>query len=294
MCFADIQQSGTLDILPGSRWRPRTRGLPSWIPDLHRTRTCEDVFLREEEEGYIRAEGLRRKHIYMAQDLFCAAPPRLCSGVQLVDKTVLRLGTSCIDRVGTSVGPSSLIIKGNVLYREHNRSHIWKNRVHEWMTLVGITEWPELAPGPGSVEDSFWRALTRDHVQLRSWPPFYRRAEQADYEGVRDLMGSLTGPTVPQPCHDSLIESKLTKTEEGRIGMVPDSGLEGDEIHTMPGSRYPFVLRPVATTQAAGGSGVGTYAIPAYTVVGDCYLHGCMDFDMSAGDMPEWRLVDLH
>ncbi|ROW13090.1 hypothetical protein VPNG_05918 [Cytospora leucostoma] len=291
VCLADIQQSQTLDILLGIRRLPPTGGLPSWVPDLH----GEDgeALPTLGKRQHMIFEGRRRKHMYISQGLFCAAPPRLCSDVQLVDNTVLRVGTSCVDRIVTC---GVLDAKEECI-----QPGVYIEDISQWIDLAGVTQWPELAPELGSVEDIFWRAITRDHVQLPSGPPFYRRATQADYREVRDLMvdvrlraaGNVVFPVFNETCYHSVFESKLIKTEEGRLGMAPRFCEEGDEVHIMPGSRVPYVLRPV-TNQRVRGSDVGTDAIPAYTVIGDCYLHGCMDFEASADDMPEWRLVDLH
>lgn len=288
-CFMDIRRSQTLDILLGIRWLDRYSDtkMPSWIPDLWSPRAVKADFLR--------------RHKYITRELFRAAPPRLCSDVLLVEKTVLRVGTSCLGRIakrgGDRPGPPP---RDTIVY--------WRPKPMDWLTIAGITEWPDAAPEAGSIEDSFWRAFIHGCVQLPSGPPYSRRAEQADYKRVVALLRSflpdkpdepstmdiLKGdPELDEMNSLSTMDSTLIVTEDGRLGMAPYSSEIGDEIHIIPGSRVPYVLRPVEN-QAAQGSGVGTDAIPAYTVIGDCYLHGCMDFNASVDDMPEWRLVDLH
>lgn len=56
---------------------------------------------------------------------------------------------------------------------------------------------------------------------------------------------------------------RMTKTEKGRLGLVPREALPGDKVVLIAGSIAPFILRPANSSR--------------YRVVGDCCIHGIMD-----------------
>jgi hypothetical protein len=56
---------------------------------------------------------------------------------------------------------------------------------------------------------------------------------------------------------------RMTKTERGCIGLVPQEAMPRDKVVLIAGSMAPFILRPT-------GSSI-------YRIVGDSYIHGIMD-----------------
>ena len=55
--------------------------------------------------------------------------------------------------------------------------------------------------------------------------------------------------------------------------MAPENSCPGDEVHVLLGSPAPFILRRSDKSFRADGQ---TEAIPAYTVIGNAYIHEIM------------------
>jgi len=64
--------------------------------------------------------------------------------------------------------------------------------------------------------------------------------------------------------------SKLFITQSKRIGLTSLSTEIGDEAWVLRGGQVPFLLR----RRNAGDS-------PDYMLVGDCFVHGCMDGELA-------------
>jgi hypothetical protein len=69
---------------------------------------------------------------------------------------------------------------------------------------------------------------------------------------------------------------RLCTTIGGRLGQVPATGAEGDEVWVIPGARVPFVVR-----LTPGGR---------HVLIGECYLGGIMDGEAVRDDT---EFVDL-
>ncbi|KAK7742132.1 hypothetical protein SLS53_004718 [Cytospora paraplurivora] len=237
-CFEDIRQSKTLDILLGFRRRysmarsfhwPPPQMPPSWVPDMHATGRVDPMRMAQIQ----RNRYLRRRY-------FCAAPPELQYDVQLTSKTLLRVRSRLVSpilEVGDQVSMSSTEIRP------------W-SAICQWMNMVGITDWPDLAPERGSLKDSFWRALIHDGADLPLMlTDGYGQAKEDNYERMRDFLrdvlhngSKISDWDLPKnfwlmtTCTNNLTESALAVTAEGRLAIVPASSNIGDEIHVLPGT----------------------------------------------------------
>jgi hypothetical protein len=73
--------------------------------------------------------------------------------------------------------------------------------------------------------------------------------------------------------------AKLIITTNGWLGMVPRDTQIGDEIYVLAGGRMPFVLRPSQEKFSPSGSSNSQRSCDA--LVGECYLDGSMDGELS-------------
>ena len=64
---------------------------------------------------------------------------------------------------------------------------------------------------------------------------------------------------------------KFSVTEGAQIGWVPVEAQQGDVIFVFAGARLPFVLRRTADGEA-------------HTIIGHCFVHGCMFGEVIADD----------
>ena len=125
--------------------------------------------------------------------------------------------------------------------------------------------------GGGTWQDAFWRTLIGDLITSDAQPQ--RKAEPADHESFI----AFCNPDSPDPessdLYDSLrsflINQSLVITQQGYMGIGPWNSEVGDELWVLFGGRVPFVLRPYTTCDL-------NESLKSYTLVGDCYVHGCM------------------
>lgn len=64
---------------------------------------------------------------------------------------------------------------------------------------------------------------------------------------------------------------RLFVSNKGYIGLCPAAAMPGDIIAVLYGCKMPFVLRPVPDRKSTAG------LCSAYTLVGECYVHGLMN-----------------
>lgn len=72
----------------------------------------------------------------------------------------------------------------------------------------------------------------------------------------------------------------------GRIGLGPISMKRSDKIYVLPGGKLPFILRELP----GHNEGRGRLTDSAFSLVGECYFHGCMDGEMglpNEGGIPD-------
>ncbi|KAH8732591.1 hypothetical protein GQ44DRAFT_697855 [Phaeosphaeriaceae sp. PMI808] len=67
---------------------------------------------------------------------------------------------------------------------------------------------------------------------------------------------------------------KLFMTTKGYMGLAPEGCEVGDKVTILLGGTTPFMLRPLMSKFSFGQH---------YALVGDCYVHGCMDGEMIKG-----------
>ena len=74
-------------------------------------------------------------------------------------------------------------------------------------------------------------------------------------------------------------------TNKGYMGLVPPATKEGDILCIILGADMPFLLRSAEKDKHEADCGVKsneeeTENLPAYRLVGECYIHGIMDDEM--------------
>ncbi|CAG9981223.1 unnamed protein product [Clonostachys byssicola] len=135
-------------------------------------------------------------------------------------------------------------------------------------------------------EKGIQRLEIQDKTHLVSW--LWRvvwRGDPAKQIHHPSHTPSLVDEDLPDPLvaesYSATMRLSITKrvfffTKDGRIGMGPISMRESDEIYVLPGGKMPFVLRRIPHQKDDGRR-----ATPlAFSLVGECYLHGCMDGQM--------------
>jgi hypothetical protein len=149
-------------------------------------------------------------------------------------------------------------------------------------------------------ENGLERLGIQDNAHLATW--LWRVVWKADpaqqtyhfqkmYHRLKDILlqipfldTEISDPRVAES-YSAAMRLSITKraffiTNNGRIGLGPVSMQESDEIYVLPGGKMPFVLRRIPHQNAA------------FSLVGECYLHGCMDGQMglpSEGGIPDHR-----
>lgn len=136
----------------------------------------------------------------------------------------------------------------------------------------------------GTKLNAFWRSLLKDviiEVGVNE-PLEARRCHDDDFERLAPWWTWLPSMELGKGTCDRNMEHyvpfqqcavatgddrRLLVTEEGYIGNGPAGTQPGDVIYVLAGGPEPYLLRPVADSSPK----------PAFTVVGDCYLHGVMD-----------------
>ncbi|KAI1415164.1 HET-domain-containing protein [Hypoxylon sp. FL1857] len=290
--FRCIKQSKNLKPLMGIRRLSDNEGLPSWVPDLRLG-------------GFKRTSAMKYQGFKtIIRNLFKASKLP-CSKVNLVSNSVLRTESLRVTTIKVVGEPILLMGDGNELSARHSA-------IRQWMTMCDIQDWPADPPPETSVESQFWRALLNDCVFLGSKPRSKYRATQDDYYTMKDylLPISRSDLTVDLPYGFNhwngiaLVESAMFLTESGMVGIGPAKCREGDEIHVLPGSSVPFILRPNASARlyedcstdgAEGEMSIATSppSIPSYSVIGDGFLHGIMDGEAEQNNLGYYRTVDL-
>ncbi|XXG99945.1 rRNA biogenesis protein rrp36 [Hypoxylon texense] len=282
--FRCIQQTRDLQALGGYRWLPDT-GLPSWIPDMK-------VSILD------RVEAMRvQTNKLIPHGLFDTSTLPL-GEVNLIDGSVLRTQSFEFDTIkatGDRIPPEDI--------RDWD---IRSSTIRQWMAVVGIQDFPPgYPPAEASMESQFWRALIHDCIHLRSSePPYFRRATQEDYYTMRPYLSSIQkgGQIARLPLniwemHSTvLVESAIFLTKSGRVGIGPANCQVGDRVHVIPGSRVPYILRPIAAPLLAVGrsSDEDGNLLSRYAVIGDAFLHGIMDGEVIRKSKSEdIRTIDL-
>ena len=164
---------------------------------------------------------------------------------------------------------------------------------------VTITRWHQVASscqpsngmyiGGGTWQDAFWRTLIGDLITSDGQPR--RKANLADYPSFTAFCDSSNIEPKSSEVYDSLrsflVNQSFIVTQRGYMGIGPRDLEVGDEVWLLFGSRVPFVLRRAAACQTNNSTLI-------YTLVGDCYVHGCMEGEAMAGFEKEKETVLLY
>lgn len=277
--FKCISEQGGLEFLQGERFFRDKEDMPSWIPDAHFTTAPSQWGIVEQRRlrissGFSASANFRQD---TSQLLLTADGTLLCQALK-VDK-IVKVGPICEALEHFTESPD--------VFRK-------------WMEMIeiGVGDWPEQPPPEGSLGDIFWRTILNDSIELDTpESPFYRRTNNADYVGLRNLWQIFLSPfgqvfastlTFSLESHDNLMSKapwmiyhllvclekrRMVITERGWIGLAPWDTSPGDEFHILLGSPILFILRPLKTPSKMGDQ---TKTLPSYTVIGNGYLHNVM------------------
>lgn len=156
--------------------------------------------------------------------------------------------------------------------------------------FVGITELPHHVPTRGSIEDRFWRTMTNDLTLEYNRRKTARRLQKSDYGSFYSWWTAIQAHQVDNISRFDMIVKlrvllwqRIFITRDGRMGTGYPQIQPGDEVCVLIGGNMPFVIHPHQapdTNQHCPSSA----RVPAYTVIGECYLHGIMDGEALEGD----------
>lgn len=159
--------------------------------------------------------------------------------------------------------------------------------------LVNLARWlprTNAAPSNPSQPHAFWRTVILDckaqKMDTKRRPS--ERASEDDYNAIREeaaahdiekLDRRSASAEILKYAANIMTHARFTITSSGFMGMVPLDTEVGDEIYILEGGRMPFVLRRSEEIFSVQGSSEA--GKPCYTLVGECYLDGFMDGELS-------------
>lgn len=288
-----IQDDGDLDILSAVE-DPSARGLaglPSWVPDFS-TPMARSPLAKRATDG-------RDGCVYSASGRAGASPR--WSGRQL------ELAGFAVDEIAVL---SSREEAADCEIRSDSKPR-------EWAALVGPPAAPYPSPGCGTAGEALWRTLIgdRDAQGRCPAPPGYA----GHYEAFRELVGLnaeldrrvargreeraardelLAERGIPPAdlprllaekgvfmglMAEAALERRLFVTKKGYLGVGPLSARAGDAVYVLSGGHVPFVLRKAPQTGEDH----------AWTLIGDCYVHGVMQGEALGREGFAWTDVRL-
>jgi hypothetical protein len=134
--------------------------------------------------------------------------------------------------------------------------------------------------------NTLWRILLLGSVVGPGLP---RRATESDFNSLHTELASFESDSQSiDPRRVSLLmknvlyrlhRARLIITTNGWLGMVPRDTQIGDEIYVLASGRMPFLLR--ASQERFSLSGASNAQRSCHTLVGECYLDGSMDGELS-------------
>jgi hypothetical protein len=153
--------------------------------------------------------------------------------------------------------------------------------------------------GGGTWEDAYWRTVCGDHFisrngdlnkvtarsarrrcnpedkqSYRSWMKWKRTENPLESnDGVSRVYDMYRATMVAMHGRRSFV------TQQGYLGIGPETTAVGDEVYVINGSRVPFVLRRVESSAPADSPSIegNDENYPRFQLVGGCYVHGIMD-----------------
>jgi hypothetical protein len=139
-------------------------------------------------------------------------------------------------------------------------------------------------------KNTLWRILLLGSATVEAEATaLLRRATESDFNTLHTELASFESDLGSlEADHVSLLmslvlyrmrQAKLIITTNGWLGMVPRDTQIGDEIYVLAGGRMPFVLRPSQEKFSPPGSSNSQRS--CHTLVGECYIDGSMDGEVS-------------
>jgi hypothetical protein len=237
--------------------------LPSWVPDWSHALTSP---------GY-------QKIRTATYDIFNACRYAHLLPIVFHDR-ILRVQGVCSDTVKTLFEAESMI---------HTKSCLFIT-VWGWLEMAAKCSVQESCRALATFsKNALWRTLLLDSVEVEVTHLLLRRATESDFNTLHTELasfesdlGSLEVDHV-SPLMSNVIyrmrQAKLIITTNGWLGMVPRDTQIGDEIYVLAGGRMPFVLRP--SQEKFSPSGSSNAQRSCHTLVGECYIDGSMDGELS-------------
>jgi hypothetical protein len=135
--------------------------------------------------------------------------------------------------------------------------------------------------GGGSLLDAFIITLIcgyfKEAVPANQGPfLLFEECKKAYFDCVRERKLNRNTAYYTMYLETMLPGRRFFKTQEGYIGLCPESARPGDQIMVIIGIPSPLLLRPVPT---AGGR-------MKYQLVGECFVHGMMWAEVFLGQLP--------
>jgi hypothetical protein len=237
--------------------------LPSWVPDWSHAPTS-------------RGSQVRRTATY---DIFNACRYERFLPIVFHDR-ILHVQGVCSDTVKTLCGSGSMI---------HTKSDLFVT-VWGWLEMAAKCSVQESCRALATFsKNALWRTLLYDSVDVEATHSLLRRATESDFNTLHTELasfesdlGSLEVDHVSQLMRNvlyRLLRARLIITTNGWLGMVPRDTQIGDEIYVLAGGRMPFVLRPSQEKFCPPGSSNSRRS--CHTLVGECYIDGSMDGEVS-------------
>jgi hypothetical protein len=137
-------------------------------------------------------------------------------------------------------------------------------------------------------KNTLWRILLLDSVGIAG-TNLLRRATESDFNTLHTEFASFESDSGSLNAHQMSLHmkhlsyimrrAKLIITTNAWLGMVPRDTQIGDEIYVLAGGRMPFVLRP--SQEKFSPSGSSSAQRSCHTLVGECYIDGSMDGELS-------------
>jgi len=135
----------------------------------------------------------------------------------------------------------------------------------------------------GSCKLSIRRVVAADCLPFLLW--WFGRVRRLEVEKVKKIS------TIPAVININASFMRATSgrrmfiTSQGYIGLGPEHTRCGDQVAVLLGGSTPFMLREAGSTAAGEAQ---------WSLLGDCYVHGCMDGELVEGQRVEdWPMLVL-